>query len=62
MARGKMKRKLELSIRLISRIYIALEDVYDYGDSNRASEDGENIKHSAKHNLFFHKRKHCELL
>jgi len=44
MSRGKMERKLELSIGLISHIYVALEDICDYVDMNRASEDGENIK------------------
>ena len=61
MSRGKMKRKLELSIGLISHIYVTMEDICDYGDINRASEDGENIKNSAKRNLCFHKQKHCKL-
>jgi hypothetical protein len=61
MSRGKMKRKLELSIRLISHIYVALENICNYGDINRASEDGENIKNSAKCDLCLHKQKHCKL-
>ena len=61
--KSKMK-KLEITVRLISHICVALEDIYDFGDLNRASENGENIKkyikNSAKHSLFFHKQKHCK--
>jgi hypothetical protein len=61
MSRGKRKKKLEITVGLISHICIALENIYDYGDINRASEDGENIKNSAKHGLYFHEQKHCKL-
>ena len=56
-----MRKKLEITLGLISHIRVALEDMYDYRDINGASKDAENIKNSAKHSVYFHKQKHCKL-
>lgn len=48
MSRGKMKKKLEITVGLISHICVTLEDIYDFGDINRASENGGNIEKNIK--------------
>jgi hypothetical protein len=55
-----MKQKLESIIGLISHISVALDNMYDCGDINRAFDNvGENIKISAKHSLGRFKQKQC---